>query len=80
MHTDNNVNELMLFLIIIINVIEAVILTLICPYGANCQGKETCGSSLEMRRAALVEQLATVDCENYNCSKLHKEHLQQGGL
>ena len=55
--------------------IEAVILTLICPYGANCQGKETCGSSLEMRRAALDKQLAAVDCENYHCGKLklHKE-------
>ena len=59
--------------------IEAVtILILICPYSANCQGKETCDSSLEMRKAALNKQLAAVDCENYHCGKLnlHKEHLE----
>ena len=51
--------------------------TLICPYDANFQGEEACGSSLEMRRAALGKQLAAVDCENYHCGKqkLHKEYL-----
>ena len=48
--------------------LRATAVILFYLHGANCQG-EGCGSSLEMRNAAVDKELAAVGCVDYICCK-----------